>query len=90
MGAIAGPLLKPFKARKKPVEVTVQEFQPGDTLPLNVEKREDGTYFVRNKIHNTEVNIKPGDFICISDPDDCYPIEPERFAANFDRVEEAQ
>lgn len=64
-----------MKYQKKPIVVELVEFTR--TGPENgyVRARSDGTFYVWNDLHKSEINIDYGDFINISSPGDYYPIK---------------
>lgn len=81
-----------MKAVKKPIPIEVVEFQP-DTrgvLPVSVMWRSnsDDTYAVFNSLHNSWIEVKPGDYLNVNDQTgrDIYPIDRETFERTYDIV----
>lgn len=75
-----------MKAIKKPIPIEVTELRAGESLPLGVIWK-DGFLYVRNKLHNSDIQTKFGDFINITNPDDIYPIEKDVFKNTYDVIE---
>ena len=89
MGSIGNVVsVKKIKATRKPGDpISLHEYQPGGELPPNVTVRKDGSAFVFNPTHKSEINIQPGDFVRVDDPNDTYPITKDYFEKNFEEVQ---
>lgn len=75
-----------MKFQKKAVQVELVQFTR--TGPENgyVRARSDGTFFVWNDLHKSEIGIEYGDFINISTPGDYYPIKQHIVESTYDRL----
>lgn len=76
-------------AVKKPIPITVVEFvAPTEAAPLqeHVQQRDDGTFFVFNAKHQSEINLAPGDYLNVTDAGDVYPIARDVFERTYDLV----
>lgn len=74
----------PFYRKKATVQELI-EYRPGE-LPLGVRTREDGSAYVWNELHKSEVNLDPGDFVNVSTPGDLYPIKAAVVAESYELV----
>jgi hypothetical protein len=41
-------------------------------------------YFVWNALHGSRINLKPGDFVNVTNPQDIYPIDRDTFARTYE------
>jgi len=81
--------------RRKPLIVTLVEFQPDrKPWPINVvgnlgtcSDEDEEVYSVWNECHGHWITIEPGDWISIDDPNDTYPIKADIVEKNFEPVE---
>lgn len=85
-----------MKAVKKPIPIEVEEFQP-DKLPwpgkmcsgtYEIKSPYAGAVFYRvfNELHNSWINVNPGDYLNVSDKTgrDIYPIDRATFERTYD------
>lgn len=70
--------------RKKPVEASLVQFT-GNLIP-GVKIRDNGSAFVWNELHKSEINIERGDFVNITTPGDYYPIKKEVVERDFEKL----
>jgi hypothetical protein len=75
-----------MKARSKPREIEVREFLLTEELPPGVEFHVGG-WVVFNKLHNSFIGIKPGDFVRVDNEDDRYPIDRKTFFKTYEIIE---
>lgn len=80
-----------MKAIKKPIPITVEQFQPERTpWPPNVHADLSGLgaaeYFVWNALHGAKIPIERGDYINVTDANDTYPIKADVFRATYEIV----
>lgn len=71
-----------MKAVKRPIPIEVVQFTLA-APPACVQARADGSHFVWNELHQSEINIKPGDYLNVTSPGDIYPIEEAVFASTY-------
>lgn len=81
-----------MKAMKKPIPITVEEFQPDqEPWPNGVSYDIDGNgareYYVVSTLHGVKVPLEAGDFVNVSNEKDLYPIKRDVFYATYDIVE---
>lgn len=74
------------KAIKKPVVITFEKFT-GYSDNVKVQDKEDDTYAVYNKLHNSWIGLKIGDYINIENPEDNYPVDAKYFEEHYEIVE---
>lgn len=73
------------KFRSKPKTITAIEIR-GDNQadwPESVTNT-DGQLSVHNKLHDSHIGLKLGDYVRIDDPNDNYPIDAAYMAANYE------
>lgn len=77
-----------MRARKKMGTIEVNEYVGPTQIPLppDVVVRPNGTAFVANALHQSEINIQPGDYIRVDVPGDRYPIDRAYFEANYEAI----
>jgi hypothetical protein len=75
-----------IQARKKAGLIIVDQLTE-DNLPINTSEVA-GHYFVQNRLHNSQIGIKLGDYVRVDNPDDTYPIDAAYFAENYEVVDE--
>lgn len=76
------------KYQSRPRVITAVQFDPNKPLPLNVNTSGEGHWAVYNALHQSYINLKPGDYVRIDDPNDTYPIDEETFKATYDLITE--
>jgi len=70
--------------QKKPSTIEAEQFQPDKMpWPSDVHRRDDGTFFVCNDLHKSDITIKPGDWVRVDIPGDRYPIDAKYMEENF-------
>jgi hypothetical protein len=78
-----------MKFRSKPKEIEAEQFFP-DKPPWPPGVHSDPSlstgWYVRNELHNSKIEIKPGDFVRTDLPGDLYPIDREYMAKNYEPV----
>lgn len=85
-----------MKAVKKPIPIEVEEFQPSMSVwPMCCESGQGdyaGQYVVYNALHGSYIQIKPGDYINVTDRSgrDIYPIDRETFYRTYEVLAEPQ
>lgn len=74
------------KFRKKPIEVTAEQFNPPHYIPRGVKIENGGRPFVTT-IHGQRAYLAPGDWI-LPEPDGehFYPVKPDVFASTYDPI----
>ena len=80
-----------MKAVKKPIPIDVQLFDPDaipPSIPLNVTFRGDSGWQIWNPLHKSFINLKKGDYVNITNPEDTYPIEAEVFQNTYEVISE--
>lgn len=75
-----------MKFKRKAIEVELNEYKLGE-ITKGVRTREDGSAFVWNELHKSEINLEPGDFVNVSNSGDYYPIKKEIVASTYEKVE---
>ena len=72
--------------QKRPSIVEAIEYRPG-MLPPHTHLREDGSAYVWNELHKSEINLEPGDMVRVDEPRDCYPIDRAYFDIEYVAVD---
>ena len=76
-----------INAIRKAGRIGVVQYHPDDiNHPACLRKRDDGSAYVVNQLHNSAINVSPGDYIRIDTPGDCYPIDAEYFGMNYEVI----
>jgi len=79
-----------MKFKSKPKVITVEQFFPHEQRwPINVICLEKDEYKVWNELHESYINIKPGDWIRVDYVDDTYPIAQEYMEENYEPYDES-
>ena len=79
-----------MKFRNKPKGIEAEQFWPEKLpwLPNVGEYDGSGGYYVFNQLHQSHINIKPGDWIRTDNPKDYYPIKQEYMNQNYEQIGE--
>ncbi len=60
--------------------------QDGSAWPY-VQIRQDGTAYVWNELHRSEINLDDGDYVNVTTPGDFYPIKAAIVAESYEPME---
>jgi len=72
--------------RKNPSDIEAKQFD-GNPTDSNIQFRQvDNVWQIYNKLHNSWINIKIGDFYRTDLEDDYYPIDAEYMKENYTEV----
>lgn len=74
--------------QSKPKIITAIKLDPDqlEAIPAHVFRDKDGDWAVYNKLHDSNIKLKVGDYIRVDDPNDTYPIDADYMAANYDEL----
>ena len=71
--------------RKKATVQELVEYHFGE-LPLGVHLRDNGSVYVWNELHHSEINLDDGDFVNVTMPGDFYPIKSAIVAESYELI----
>lgn len=80
-----------LQAVKTPIPIMVEKFDPSsEPWPLQVHERSSGEFQVFNRLHESWINLQPGDYVNVTDTtgQDIYPIDKATFDSTYTVVTE--
>ena len=76
-----------MKFQSKPKIIEAEQFDPKSSVwPKGVYSFPHNNYRVYNRLHDTNIFVKPGDWIRIDNEDDIYPIADGVMKENYEAI----